>query len=178
MERLWNCSIVPFQLTQGSDSLLKSLELAQILLTAKEVDTVIISALNRNSESIIGGALILKDYETIPNNNSTLFYGIIDSFSKIVDPLSSPSVAIKQSCQQAFENAKIHPSNIGYLAVSSTEIDQGLLEAYYANHNKLTCAVGTVQENNNNLGITEDLISLIKTALCLKIVIFLFPLNC
>jgi PfaB family protein len=168
LERLWNCSIVTFQLTQGSDSLLKSLELAQILLTAKEVDTVIISALNRNSESIIGGALILKDYETIQNNNSTLFYGIIDSFSKIVNPLSSPSVAIKQSCQQAFENAKIHPSDIGYLAVSSTEIDQGLLEAYYANHNNLTCAVATVQENNNNLGITEDLISLIKTALCLK----------
>ncbi len=124
--------------------------------------------INRNCESIIGGALILKDYETIPNNNNTLFYGIIDSFSKIVNPLSSPSVAIKQSCQQAFKNAKIHPSNIGYLAVSSREIDQGLLEAYYANHNNLTCAVGTVQENNNNLGITEDLISLIKTALCLK----------
>jgi PfaB family protein len=167
LERLWSCSILQFQLNQKTDSLFKSLELAQILLTSKEVDTVIISAINTASESIIGGSLILKDSETLQDKN-TSFYGVIDSFNKIVNPLSSSSIAIKQSCQQAFEKAKVKPSEIGYLEVSPAEIDQGLIEAYSIDKNDLTCAVGTVQVNINNLGITEDLISLIKTAICLK----------
>ncbi|MDJ0845618.1 short-chain dehydrogenase [Crocosphaera sp.] len=175
LSNLWDCSITPFQLNHQTDCLLKALEIAEILLVAKEVDTVIISAVNTtlSSQKISGGSIVLKHSEATQADNSHI-YAIIESFTKITDSLEPSSIAIQESCEAALNNAKIHPENVGYLEVSRGRIQadnnyevQGLTKVYPLEKAGLSCAVGTTQDSINSLGITQGLISLIKTSLCL-----------
>jgi PfaB family protein len=174
LSNLWNFSAITFNLDVQKDCLLKALEIAQLLLTAKEVDTVIISVVNSelNANRVNAGAIIVKDYEVAQKDGDRI-YAVLESLTRIADTLSPSSVAIQQSYQQALQQANINPSDIGYIewnqnleGVNSPEFT-GLINAYTADQHDLTCAVGSVKINLGDLGIAAGVISLIKTALCL-----------
>jgi PfaB family protein len=174
LSNIWNFSGISFNLDGQKDCLLKALEIAQILLTAKQVDTVIISALNSNfnSNTVHAGSIIIKDYD-IAQQHGDRIYAVVESFTKIADAFSPCAVAIQQSCQKALQQAQVNPSDIGYVEVSHQNIEgdspefPGLTKAYASDKHDLTCAIGSVKANLGSLGITTGIISLIKTALCL-----------
>lgn len=118
LSNLWNFSAITFNLDGQKDCLLKALEIAQLLLTAKEVDTVIISVVNSelNTHSVHGGAIIVKDY-AVAQKDGDRIYAVLESFTRIADTLSPSSVAIQQSCQKALQQANISPSEVGYIEV-------------------------------------------------------------
>ncbi len=175
LSNLWNFAVTPFHLDGQKDCLLKALEIAQLLLTAKEVDTVIISAVNSDKDAnlVNAGAIVVKDYAMAQKDGDRI-YAVVESFTRIADTFSPSSVAIQQSCQKAFQQAEINPSDIGYIEVSARDLERknspefsGLINAYAADKSELTCAFGSVKANLGSLGITAGVISLIKTALCL-----------
>ncbi|MBD2203727.1 PfaB family protein [Calothrix sp. FACHB-1219] len=175
LSNLGNFSAISFSLDAEKDCLLKALEISQILLTAKEVDTVIISVVNSdlNTNNLNAGAIIIKDYRVAQQDGDRI-YAVLQSFTRIADNFYPSSTAIQQSCQQALQQAKIHPSDIGYIEVSNEDIEGenspeflGLINAYAAAKHDLTCAVGSVKANLGDLGIAAGVISLIKTALCI-----------
>lgn len=174
LSNLWNFSAITFNLDGQKDCLLKALEIAQILLTAKEVDTVIISVVNSelNTYSVNGGAIIVKDY-AVAQKDGDRIYAVLESFTRIADTLSPSSVAIQQSCQKALQQANISPPEVGYIEVCHQNLVEenspeftGLINAYATHQHDLTCAVGSVKANLGDLGIAAGVISLIKTALC------------
>ena len=173
LSNIWNFSGISFSLDGQKDCLLKALEIAQILLTAKEVDTVIISAVNSNlnSNTVHAGSIIIKDYD-IAQQDGDRIYAVVESFTRIADAFSPRAVAIQQSCQKALQQAQVNPSDIGYIE-SHQDIEgdspelPGLIQAYASDKHDLTCAIGSVKANLGSVGITAGIISLIKTALCL-----------
>lgn len=173
LSNMWNFSGISFNLDPQKDCLLKALEIAQILITAKQVDTVIISALNSNlnSNTVHAGSIIIKDYD-IAQQHGDRIYAVVESFTQIADAFSPCAVAIQQSCQKALQQAQVNPSDIGYIE-SHQDIEgdnpelPGLIKAYASDKDHLTCAIGSVKANLGSVGITAGIISLIKTALCL-----------
>ncbi|WP_107669432.1 PfaB family protein [Cyanothece sp. BG0011] len=175
LSNLWGCTITPFNLDNRTDCLLKALEISQILLVAKEVDTVIISAVDTGlfPHTIQGGSIVLQAYDDACKNNNRI-YTVIESFTKITDSLEPSSTAIKESCEIALNYANLKPRDIGYLEIADgyfqdskkSEV-QGLTQVYALEKEGLSCAVGSTQAIISPLGITEGLISLIKTSLCL-----------
>ena len=175
LSNFWNFSATCFCLDGQKDGLLKALEIAQLLLTAREVDTAIISVVNSDLDAgmVNAGAIIVKDYQLAQKEGDRI-YAVLESFSRITDTLSPSSVIVQQSCQQAFQQAQIDPAEIGYVEVWNQELEgknspefPGLIGAYASDKHELTCAVGSVKANLGALGISAGIISLIKTALCL-----------
>ena len=175
LSNLWNCSITPFQLDNQTDCLLKALEIAEILLIAQEVDTVIISAVNNSfSPNVVNGGAIIIQADEVAKKNNHKIYTVIESFSKISDGLEPSSMAIQESCEIALNQAKLKPQAVGYLEVCRGNLQddkndeiQGLTQVYRLEKDELSCALGSPQETLSHLGITEGIISLIKTSLCL-----------
>ncbi|WP_439566175.1 PfaB family protein [Gloeocapsopsis crepidinum] len=117
------------------------------------------------------GAVVLKLHDAIEQGDR--IYAIIDTISLLPQTSSCDSAAVTQVCQRAFQIADIEPKDIGYLEVhgSGVEVEDtaeiaGLLTAYQTIP-KLNCAIGSVKSNVGHTYAASEIISLIKTALCL-----------
>ncbi len=113
------------------------------------------------------GAVVLKRYDTAQKDR---IYSVIDAIA------ITPKRSIQQACQEASQttDAEISKSDIEYIEVYGSGISQeddaeitGLLAAYPANKNGLTCAIGSVKSNIGHTYTASGIASLIKTALCL-----------
>jgi PfaB family protein len=193
VSRLWDATSPAF----GEEkSVFSALNLAQKLLTNKQVDAVLIAAMeftkeehqvpdihtlsydqnyDQNTDATLLGdgaaAIVLQLHETAKENHC--IYAVIDAFS-MVQNSSNQLAAITQACEIAFHLADIQAKDIGYLEVDSSGIPQqdeaeiqGLITAYKTGKSHLSCALGSVKANIGNTRATSGIISLIKTALCL-----------
>ncbi|MBD1896953.1 PfaB family protein [Coleofasciculus sp. FACHB-129] len=122
------------------------------------------------------GAVILKRHETAKQEQDRI-YAVIDAISLIQDNANHQSTSdriLTQACQQAFDLAGIHPTDIGYLEVfgsgvaSEDEAEiKGLLSAYQTSQASLGCCLGSVKANIGHTYTASGMASLIKTVLCL-----------
>ncbi len=150
-----------FTHTAVEKTVFNAIKTAQKLLTAKEVDAVVIVS--------DAAALVLKlDADA---QNDRRIYATIDAL--IIPENSSPKAqTITQTCQQAFNVAGVKAEDISYLEICGRSIlEPNQLEikelvAAYQTGSELTCAVGSVKTNIGNDAASE-IASLIKTALCL-----------
>ncbi|MBH8564125.1 type I polyketide synthase [Nostoc sp. CENA67] len=201
---LWNFAGPSFKLNAKENSVFQALELAQKLLTVREVDAVLVSAVDlggsyasvvqRNCTAQVNSgvntlsydknvngwmigegaaAVVLKLYDTAKQDSDRI-YAVIDALSLCKDNSISDSQAVTQACQTAFNLAAIKPTDIGYLEVFGSGIQQqdkseieGLLSAYWTSEQNLTCAIGSVKANVGHTYAASGIVSLIKTALCL-----------
>ncbi|BAZ52850.1 beta-ketoacyl synthase [Nostoc sp. NIES-4103] len=201
---LWNFAGPSFKLNAEQNSVFQALELAQKLLAVKEVDAVLVGAvdlagsypsvLQRNCTAqlntgvntlsydknvngwMIGegaAAVVLKLYDKAKQDSDRI-YAVIDALSLCKDNSISNSQAVTQACQTAFNSAGIKPTDIGYLEVFGSGVQQqdkseieGLLAAYWTCEQNLTCAIGSVKANVGHTYAASGIVSLIKTALCL-----------
>ncbi|MBK1986541.1 type I polyketide synthase [Sphaerospermopsis aphanizomenoides BCCUSP55] len=189
ISRLWDATSPAF----GEEkSVFSALNLAQKLLTNKQVDAVLIAAMDfateknqvpnvhtlsydQNANDILVGdgaaAIVLQLDETIKENHC--IYAVIDALSVVQHSPHQPD-AVTQACKTAFELANIQAKDIGYLEVDASGIPQqdeaeiqGLITAYKTENANLSCAIGSVKANIGNTRAASGIISLIKTALCL-----------
>jgi PfaB family protein len=211
---LWDFTGPSFTLTAGENSVFKALETAQMLLTAGEVDAVLVGAVDlaggienvllRNQSAKINtgihtlgydqnangwmigegaGAVVLKRHEAAKQNSDSI-YAVIDSISVVQEttalgksenaPQSPTSESVVQACQKAFEIANIKPSDVTYIEVSGSGIQQednaeiaGLIRAYPSSEDGLNCGLGSIKANIGHTYTSSGMASLIKTALCL-----------
>ncbi|MEM6399089.1 MAG: PfaB family protein, partial [Cyanobacteria bacterium P01_D01_bin.116] len=129
------------------------------------------------------GAVVLKRHQ-VAKQESGCIYAVIDAVSFTQKNATKNDLLLRlgttddntvtSACQQAFETAKIKPSDVSYLEVFGSGIPQedaaeidGLLRAYPSGANKLTCAIGSVKANIGHTYVASGIASLIKTALCL-----------
>lgn len=120
------------------------------------------------------GAVVLKLHDTAIGQGDRI-YAVIDAISLLPQHPSSScdSAAVTQVCQRSFQIADIYPKDIGYLEVHGSGVDAedtteiaGLLAAYQSTP-ELSCAIGSVKANVGHTYAAAEIISLIKTALCL-----------
>ncbi|WP_414586151.1 PfaB family protein [Scytonema sp. PCC 10023] len=204
---LWDFSGPTFTISSGENSTFKVLEVAQMLLSAGEVDAVLVGAVDlaggvenvllRNqlakintgvntlsydqkaNGSLVGegaGAVVLKRYDRAKKENDRI-YSLIDAISFAQQEhniRTADGQAVNQACQQAFQRAGIKPTDIEYLEVCGTGIPeedeaeiQGLVQAYSADKNGLSCAIGSIKANIGHTYVASGIASLIKTSLCL-----------
>ncbi|QSJ16134.1 type I polyketide synthase [Nostoc sp. UHCC 0702] len=204
ISNLWNFPGPSFKLNAEQNSVFQALEIAQKLLAVKEVDAVLVGAVdlagsypsvvqrnriaqvntgvntlsydeNANGWMIGEGAaaVVLKLYEKAKRDSDRI-YAVIDALSMSKNNSISDSQAVTQACQTAFNLAAIKPTDIGYLEVFGSGVQQqdkseieGLLAAYWTSEPNLTCAIGSVKANIGNTYAASGIVSLIKTALCL-----------
>ncbi len=126
------------------------------------------------------GAIVLKRLKQAQQDGDRI-YAAIDAISFVQGsqqsknlPLPPEPQAITQACQEAFQLAGYHPSDIGYLEVFGSGIKledeseiQGLLQAYQTSNPHLSCAIGSVKANIGHTYAASGMASLIKTVLCL-----------
>ncbi|GAA6619326.1 PfaB family protein [Scytonema sp. NUACC26] len=224
---LWDFSGPAFTITAGENSTFKVLEIAQMLLSAGEVDAVLVGAvdlagglenvllrsqlvpintgtntLSFDSKAngwIVGegaGAVVLKRHDTAKKDNDRI-YAVVDavgfgtadaqqstqieenniSVHQLQGAVKITSIngeTVSQACQEAFQVAGVKPTDVEYLEVYGSGISQedeaeieGLIQAYPASENNLSCAIGSVKANIGHTYVASGIASLIKTALCL-----------
>ncbi|MDY6902612.1 MAG: beta-ketoacyl synthase N-terminal-like domain-containing protein, partial [Cyanobacteriota bacterium] len=129
------------------------------------------------------GAVVLKRHQ-VAKQETGCIYAVIDAVSFTQKNATKNDLLLRlgntdtdtvtSACQQAFEAAKIKPSDVSYLEVFASGISQedeaeidGLLRAYPSGANKLNCAIGSVKANIGHTYVASGIASLIKTALCL-----------
>ncbi|KAF3886061.1 MULTISPECIES: PfaB family protein [Nostocales] len=194
---LWDFTGPTFTITAGENSTFKVLEIAQMLLSAGEVDAVLVGAVDlagglenvllrsqlapvntgTNTLSydqkangwIVGegaGAVVLKRHDTAKKDNNRIY--------AVVDAITPDAGTVSQACQDAFQMAGVKPTEVEYLEVNGSGISQedeaeikGLIQAYPAGENNLSCAIGSVKANIGHTYVASGMASLIKTALCL-----------
>jgi PfaB family protein len=200
---LWNFPGSSFTLAAEQNSALKALEIAQKLLISKEVDAVVVGAVelagnragvllrnqvakvntgvntlsydeNANGWMIGEGAaaVVLKLHQTAKQHKNRI-YAVIDALS-VGAAVSNPQSEIIKHCQQAFQLADIKPTDIGYLEVFASGIQQqdeseiqALTQAYQTSEANLTCVIASAKANVGHTYAASGLVSLVKTALCL-----------
>jgi PfaB family protein len=130
------------------------------------------------------GAVVLKNHEAAKQNSDSI-YAVIDAISvvqeitdleKLENGSQSPtSESISQACQQAFMTANIQPSDVAYIEVSGSGVQQqddaeieGLIRSYPSSKDGLKCGLGSVKANIGHTYTSSGMASLIKTALCLR----------
>ncbi|GAB1545025.1 hypothetical protein NUACC21_77010 [Scytonema sp. NUACC21] len=199
---LWNISGPNFSVCVEENSVFDALEIAKMLLTVGSADAVVVGAVNlannsalwydrlasmntgkptlsydRNGNgSMLGegaGAIVLKRYEKAKQDSDRI-YAVIDSVVVTHKASATPSESARQCCYRAFEEAEVEPTDIGYLEVFGSGIEEqdkaeinGLLQAYHVPGAELSCAIGSVKSNIGHTYIASGIASLIKTALCL-----------
>lgn len=202
---LWNISGPTFTLCAEENSVFKALEIAQMLLTAGQVDAVVVGAvelaggldhvllrdrttlrINTGTPTLsydcnangwmVGegaGAVVLKRYERAKQDKDRI-YAVIDAVNLMQNSSTTAAESVRQSCQQAFDKAGVQPTDIGYLEVFGSGVEQqdeaeiqGLIQAYRVPNPELSCAIGSVKANIGHTYIASGMASLIKTALCL-----------
>ncbi|MDH6097390.1 PfaB family protein [Anabaenopsis sp. FSS-46] len=193
---LWNFTGPAFTMTAGENSALKALEVAQMLLTAGEVEAVVLGAID-----LAGGVenvLLRSQLAQVNQGINTLSFdenvngwmvgegaGAVvlkrhdtaqQDNQRIYAVLEAVSFAssLNDACQQAFQTAEIQPQQVNYVEVNGSGILQqdeaeinGLLQAYPQSGNGLQCAIGSVKANIGHTYTASGIASLIKTALCL-----------
>ena len=129
------------------------------------------------------GAVVLKSLAQAQHDQERI-YAVIDAISLVQEqvttanktelPLPLQSEAVKKACQQAWSEAGIAPSEIGYLEVYGSGIPQedeaekkGLFAAYQRQDSELSCGIGSIKTNIGHTYAASGMASLIKTALCL-----------
>ncbi len=182
--------------TYLADSMPLALQKAQNLLFNQEVDGAVISAVHldtslknglpaflgpRENNCLPVGAgacaIFLKRADQAEEDQDRV-YAIIDAVACLPSQSASgifpSSQMIADSCNKSFSIAGIGPGAITYLEVSTKGIEQGgttelegLLSVYEGDQNELTCALGCVKDNIEDVGLVSGLAGLIKTALCL-----------
>ncbi len=194
---LWDFTGPTFTVTAGENSTFKVLEIAQMLLSAGEVDAVLVGAVDLAGglENVLlrsqlvpvntgtntlsydqkangwtvgegAGAVVLKRHDTAKKDNDRIYV--------VVDAITPDAGTVSQACQEAFQIAGVKPTDVEYLEVYGSGISQedeaeikGLIQAYPASENNLTCAIGSVKANIGHTYVASGMASLIKTALCL-----------
>ncbi len=131
-----------------------------------------------------GAGVVILKREDVARKNGDRIYAAIEGIGfarqdatpkDLQDNLLTPDAqTINQACQQAFQVAGIESSDIEYLEVFGSGIQQqdkaeinGLLAAYESRENSLNCGIGSVKANIGHTFIASGIASLIKTALCL-----------
>ncbi|AFZ30066.1 PfaB family protein [Gloeocapsa sp. PCC 7428] len=120
------------------------------------------------------GAVVLKLLDTAIASCDRI-YAVIDAISLLPQHTTSAydSAAVTQVCQRAFQIADLYPQDIDYLEVHGSGVEAedtaeiaGLLAAYQTS-TELSCAIGSVKANIGHTYAAAEIMSLIKTALCL-----------
>jgi PfaB family protein len=128
------------------------------------------------------GAVVLKRLDRAKQSQDHI-YAVIDAISIVQEnssleeetlPQSPVAKGVSQACLQAFQQAGIKSTDIGYLEVFGSGIAQedeaeisGLLQAYRTSESELSCAIGSVKANIGHTYAASGMASLIKTVLCL-----------
>lgn len=194
ISRLWDATSPAFA---EENSVFSALNLAQKLLTNKQVDAVLLAAMNfarqenhridiqtlsydRNAHETLtgeGAAAVVLQLHDVAREENNCIYAVIDALSVLQNSPYQPE-AVTQACQTAFSMAEIEAKDIGYLEVYASGITQqdeaeiqGLITAYTTEETNLNsyfnCALGSVKTNIGDTHTASGIISLIKTALCL-----------
>jgi len=201
---LWKISCPTFALGAEGNFLFKALEIAQKLLTVGQVDAVVVGTVNlvsdidhvslherlasvhtgthtlsydRNSNGCMvgegAGAVVLKRYERAEQDRDRV-YAVIDAVNLVHEDSIAAAESVRKACQQAFDKAGVEPTDIGYLEVFGSGVEQedaveiqGLIQAYQSADPELSCAIGSIKANIGNTYTASGMASLIKTALCL-----------
>jgi PfaB family protein len=194
---LWDFTGPAFTITAGENSTFKVLEIAQMLLSAGEVDAVLVGAVD-----LAGGwenVLLRSQLAPVNTGTNTLSFdtkangwtvgegaGAVvlkrhdtakkdnDRIYAVVDAVTPDAGTVSQACQEAFQLAGVKPTDVEYLEVYGSGISQedeaeieGLIQAYPGSENNLSCAIGSVKANIGHTYVASGIASLIKTALCL-----------
>ncbi|MBD2387200.1 PfaB family protein [Cylindrospermum sp. FACHB-282] len=197
ISRLWDAASPAFALNAEQDSVFQALNLAQKLLANKQVDAIIVGAVDLSglenhqtnlntgvntlsydqnaNGSVVGegaAAVVLKLHDTAKQDQNRI-YAVIDALGLVENSQLHPK-AVTQACQVAFNLADIKPDDIGYLEVFASGVQQqdqaeiqGLIEAYRVAETNLRCALGSVKANIGHTYAASGIVSLVKTALCL-----------
>lgn len=197
ISRLWDSASPAFALTAEQNSVFQALMLAQKLLVNKQVDAIIVGAVDLSgvenhqtnlntgvntlsydqnvNGSVVGqgaAAVVLKLYDTAKQDHHRI-YAVIDALGLVENSQLHPE-AVTQACKVAFNLADIKPTDIGYLEVFASGVQQqdqaeiqGLIQAYRTTEPHLSCAIGSVKANIGHTYAASGIVSLIKTALCL-----------
>lgn len=159
-----------FTHTATSKTVFSAIQMAQKLFSAKEVDAVMILAVASQTSPGLNGGLVLINADALKKHQR--IYATIDAL--IIPENSSPKAqTITQTCQQAFNVARVKAEDIGYLEICGSSLLEPnqleikeLVAAYQTSTSELSCAVGSVKTNIGN-DVASEMASLIKTALCL-----------
>jgi acyl transferase domain-containing protein len=119
------------------------------------------------------GAVVLKRYERAKYDRDRI-YATLDAVSLMYESTTSLAESVRQTCQKAFDKAGVCSTDIGYLEVFGSGVEQqdeaeiqGLIQAYQVPNPELSCAIGSVKANIGHTYVASGIASLIKTALCL-----------
>jgi acyl transferase domain-containing protein len=119
------------------------------------------------------GAVVLKRYERAKYDRDRI-YATLDAVSLMYESTTSLAESVRQTCQKAFDKAGVNSTDIGYLEVFGSGVEQqdeaeiqGLIQAYQVPNPELSCAIGSVKANIGHTYVASGIASLIKTALCL-----------
>ena len=119
------------------------------------------------------GAVVLKRYERAKYDRDRI-YATLDAVSLMYESTTSLAESVRQTCQKAFDKAGVNSTDIGYLEVFGSGVEQqdeaeiqGLIQAYQVPNPELSCAIGSVKANIGHTDVASGIASLIKTALCL-----------
>ncbi|AFZ23497.1 PfaB family protein [Cylindrospermum stagnale PCC 7417] len=197
ISRLWDSASPAFALTAEQNSVFQALMLAQKLLANKQVDAILVGAVDLSgvenhqtnvntgvntlsydqnvNGSVVGegaAAVVLKLHDTAKQDHHRI-YAVIDALGLVENSQLHPE-AVTQACKVAFNLADIKPTDIGYLEVFASGVQQqdqaeiqGLIQAYRTTEPHLSCAIGSVKANIGHTYAASGIVSLIKTALCL-----------
>ncbi|MDM9383690.1 type I polyketide synthase [Chlorogloeopsis sp. ULAP01] len=139
---LWNFTGSAFTLHAGENSAFKALEVAEMLLATKEVDTVVVGAVElaakqtskintgKNTFSydqnanhwMVGegaGAVVLKHLDTARQEQKRI-YAVINAISFLRESANLEKIkanTVTQVCQKAFVTAEVKPADIDYIEV-------------------------------------------------------------
>lgn len=146
LQKKWDFPGSFFTLDTAENSVFKALEVAHTQLATKEIDAVVIGAVelvsdinniwlynhadlntgvntlsydqNVNGCTVGEGAVavVLKLHETAKQRGDRI-YAVIDAIGTLQSSSDTDFEAVTQACQQAFEIAEIQPTDIGYLEV-------------------------------------------------------------
>lgn len=197
ISHLWDSASPAFALTAEQNSVFQALSLAQKLLANKQVDAIIVGAVDLSgienhqtnvntgvntlsydqnvNGSVVGegaAAVVLKLHDTAKQDHNRI-YAVIDALGLVENSQLHPE-AVTQACKVAFNLADIKPTDIGYLEVFASGVQQqdqaeiqGLIQAYGTAEPHLGCAIGSVKANIGHTYAASGIVSLVKTALCL-----------
>jgi len=197
ISRLWNTTSPAFALSSEKNSVFQALNLARKLLTNRQVDAVLVGAVDcsgggdhqfktntgvntlsfdqRVDGIVVGGgaaAVVLKLHEAAKQDRQRI-YAVIASLGLVENSPLHPE-ALTTACQEAFKLAGVRPTDVGYLEAFASGIPQqdaaeiqGLVQAYQTGEPQLSCAIGSVKANIGHTFAASGLVSLVKTALCL-----------
>ncbi|MBV6625860.1 MAG: type I polyketide synthase [Rivularia sp. (in: Bacteria)] len=154
---------LPFTDTAITKNVFNGIEMAQKLLSVKEVDAVLICAANQ-------GSIVLKLEEDARKKQQRI-YAVINGLT-ITQTSNITAETVAKNCQIAINHAGIKPEDVNYLEICGNGIVEpnkleikGLHQAYQSLP-KLSCAIGSFTAKPDNCHGSE-LQNLIKTVLCL-----------